>query len=173
MVLARSGVAPMAAMTISSLSVARNGTRLAPVICCSSSSTPSAAAMFLAISTSRPTGWLLASLEPNGATSTGTPILTLPEAMIACRSAERAGPAVTAPARSTAETILERCFNIVVPFCLVGSWSWLVQDRAQEAPEFGCTRLEQGVPRRAVLMDVALVHEDHPISDVLGEVHLV
>ena len=44
----------MAEITRSSLSVARNGTRFAPVICVSSSSTPSALATILATSMSKP-----------------------------------------------------------------------------------------------------------------------
>ena len=36
----------------------------------------------------------------------------LPEEMICCRSAAIAGTAVRLPARSTAATILDNCFNI-------------------------------------------------------------
>ncbi len=75
---ARSGVAPITAITTSTLSVSRNGMRLMPVICCSSSSTPSSLATMPARSTSRPTGCWFWSVKPNGGTSIGTPIRTTP-----------------------------------------------------------------------------------------------
>src|SRR5690606_7990317 len=98
--------------------------------------------------------------------------------MISCRSAAMTGAAETAPTSSAAATILDRLFNnmIVLLVDLVG-WQarlgWSVQDGAQEIPEFGSSRLQQGLPSGSVFVDAALMHEDHPVGDIPGEVHLV
>ena len=76
--LARSGVSPITEITTSTLLVIRKGMRLAPVTCCSSSFTPSDLATMPASSMSKPSGSRFSFWEPNGGTSSGLAMRTVP-----------------------------------------------------------------------------------------------
>ncbi|CAH1690191.1 hypothetical protein CHELA1G11_20639 [Hyphomicrobiales bacterium] len=71
-------MAPSAAITMSTLSVCRNGMRLAAIVGTSSSWTPMSLARSLATSMSNPSGSRLAFKNPQGARSWTTAILTFP-----------------------------------------------------------------------------------------------
>src|SRR5690349_6701456 len=120
--------------------------------------------MFLAMSTSRPAASLFLSTEPKGGTSIGTPMRTTPFLMICWRSAAFTGSAANRPASNTAKISFVRCF-ISFSLGLIGTLrSKSVKHGAQEAPEFRRTRRLQDLARRPVLVDAALMHEDHAVG---------
>ena len=80
--------------------------RLAPVICCISSFTPSPLATISAISMSKPIGYSWRP-APKGGASSGTPMRTTPFDRMSWRSAALAGFAEAADGQSR-QTILER-----------------------------------------------------------------
>src|SRR6266446_6048943 len=99
--LTRSGVSPITEITMSTLSVSRKGMRLAPVTCCISSLTPSALATMPASSTSKPSGSRWAFCEPNGGTSSGVAMRTVPFLRMSSKaSALAAWPPQTANVRA-------------------------------------------------------------------------
>src|SRR5688572_23846736 len=169
MTLARSGVTESVEMMMSALLVWTFGIRVAPVVCTNSSSSPRSFARSWAVSTSDPVGLRLASIMPDGGIAKSVAMRIFFAFMISSRRSACAAvvPRATMQLIAIAAAESERfivCISLVIA---CGS-----KPCANKLGEFrSCGRCQDR--GRSCLMNLAAMHEHHPVGNSSGKPHLV